>query len=211
MTLLFWSYWGRRREAGYWLGPLRADEHQACGGARAWKKPSEDRVGAASESSRSRIGLAATGIGNEGASAARAPAAKLVTAQMAQKSKPGRGAFCGIPGLSGTAAGVPSSDNSASATAPPAEPLARPCMCPNDNVNWIASAKIAHHAPYRIFVRNQRMWNQCRGLKIARPQHGISRHGSVNVNAVGTQLNFIMNRSPRPVAFRHSHPNWAGP
>jgi hypothetical protein len=32
------------------------------------------------------------------------------------------------------------------------------CMCPNDSTNWIASAKIAHHDPYLMFVRTQRIW-----------------------------------------------------
>jgi hypothetical protein len=31
------------------------------------------------------------------------------------------------------------------------------CACPNDTVIWIAMASSAHHAPYRRFVRTQRI------------------------------------------------------
>jgi len=135
---------------------LSAGSSQTIGGPRARKRRCDDVAAAEFEAAQNVIGLIATGTGNPGAAAGTALPAKLATAQMAQKSNASPGGLIGAAGVSGEAAERPSATTT-SCNPPKDDPISKPCACPNDKTNWIASANSAHPAPDRIFDRTQRI------------------------------------------------------
>lgn len=59
-----------------------------------------------------------------------------------------------------------------------------PCACPSDTMIWIAMASSAHHAPYRRFVRTQRIQSnvQAKGINFQARKYILSRRGIADVN-----------------------------
>lgn len=76
-----------------------------------------------------------------------------------------------------------------SGKAPKGQEISRRCTCPNDNANWIASAKSAHHAPNRILVRTKRMQSAIRPKEFIDFKQLMWRHEINHVNALALRLN----------------------